>query len=303
MGCYAQSCVDCGSDDIVTDYGAGDVVCRNCGIVLGERIVDDTPEWRTFSNDDRGGDAASKSRVGQLEDQGIENATLTTILVDSTLDKINGNTQTTRLPKLNKESADIRRKQNMTNRIREISETLSLPKIIVEVAMQVYQEAERKGILIRGPEKESMAAAVVFIACRQAGHARTLKEIEGASGVMKKKIGKSFLILKKQLNFDFQQATTTNYVERFCSRLGLPAKTQVIAHDVAKKAQTLGLTDGKSPTALAASVIYLVAAYTNMKRSIQEISNVTMIAEKNVKTVCKELNKSRLVLFEGIALA
>lgn len=49
-------------------------------------------------------------------------------------------------------------------------------------------------------------------------------------------------------------------------------------------------------------MIYLVAAYTNSKRSIQEISDVTMIGEKSVKKVCKELNKSRVVLFEGVVM-
>ncbi|KAI9910139.1 hypothetical protein PsorP6_010805 [Peronosclerospora sorghi] len=79
-------------------------------------------------------------------------------------------------------------------------------------------------------------------------------------------------------------------------------KTQLISHAVAKKADSLELSNGQPPVTVDASVIYLVAAYTNAKRSIQEVSEVTMIGEKSMKRVFKELNKSRVILFEGVAM-
>ena len=48
--------------NIIEDFRSGDVVCGNCGLVLGPRIIDTRSEWRTFSNDDGGGD--DPSRVG-----------------------------------------------------------------------------------------------------------------------------------------------------------------------------------------------------------------------------------------------
>ena len=38
------------------------MVCGDCGLVLGDRIVDTHSEWRTFSNDDQNTD--DPSRVG-----------------------------------------------------------------------------------------------------------------------------------------------------------------------------------------------------------------------------------------------
>ena len=32
--------------DIVEEFGSGDLVCRNCGLILGDRIVDTRSEWR-----------------------------------------------------------------------------------------------------------------------------------------------------------------------------------------------------------------------------------------------------------------
>ncbi|KAE8896411.1 hypothetical protein PR003_g10275 [Phytophthora rubi] len=302
--CVPDHCRECGSADVVTDFSAGDVVCRSCGMILGERIIDDSPEWRTFANDDRG-DSAAKSRVGDTADARLDSVSLSTYLVDTKksgggADGESGGKH--KRPNISSDSAKVRRMQRNMTRIQEVADYLSLPKKIVEIALDVYAEAEKQGVNMRGPERESMAVAVLFIACRKAGNARSLKEFEEASGVPKRRIGKSFMSLQRRLDLEVKQASTGEYVQRFCSRLGLPNKTQMIAHAVAKKADSLELSNGQPPVAVAASVIYLVAAYTNSKRSIQEISDVTMIGEKSVKRVCKELNKSRVVLFEGVVM-
>lgn len=59
----AITCQYCGGNDVVTDYAAGDVVCRGCGSVLGERLMSEEAEWRDYEDDDRGGssDAARAS--------------------------------------------------------------------------------------------------------------------------------------------------------------------------------------------------------------------------------------------------
>lgn len=44
-------CPECQNPNpnIVEEFGAGDLVCGNCGLVLGDRIVDTRSEWRVCS--------------------------------------------------------------------------------------------------------------------------------------------------------------------------------------------------------------------------------------------------------------
>lgn len=49
---------------LIEDYRAGDQICSECGLVVGDRVIDVGSEWRTFSNDKGGED---KSRVGGAE--------------------------------------------------------------------------------------------------------------------------------------------------------------------------------------------------------------------------------------------
>ena len=58
----AAVCPYCRSTDIVTDYAAGDEICRSCAAVINERLVCDEAEWRDYENDDRG--ARDMARCG-----------------------------------------------------------------------------------------------------------------------------------------------------------------------------------------------------------------------------------------------
>ena len=52
--------------NLIEDYHAGDMICPECGLVVGDRVIDVGSEWRTFSNEN-GGDHKDQSRVGASE--------------------------------------------------------------------------------------------------------------------------------------------------------------------------------------------------------------------------------------------
>lgn len=44
--CYAHP-----DAPLIEDYRAGDVICSECGLVIGDRVIDVGAEWRTFANE------------------------------------------------------------------------------------------------------------------------------------------------------------------------------------------------------------------------------------------------------------
>ena len=60
---------------LIEDYHAGDVICPECGLVVGDRIIDVGSEWRTFSNEK---DSKDNSRVGAAENTLLSGSDLTT---------------------------------------------------------------------------------------------------------------------------------------------------------------------------------------------------------------------------------
>ena len=55
-----KECPECASRNIFRDVEKGETICRDCGLVIEDRMVDFSQEWRDFE-DDRDG---SKRRTG-----------------------------------------------------------------------------------------------------------------------------------------------------------------------------------------------------------------------------------------------
>ena len=49
--------------DLEENFAAGDLVCKRCGTIVGDRIIDERSEWRTFASES-GGVGDDPSRVG-----------------------------------------------------------------------------------------------------------------------------------------------------------------------------------------------------------------------------------------------
>ena len=62
---------------LIEDYRAGDQICSECGLVVGDRVIDVGSEWRTFSNDAGGED---RSRVGGPENTLLGSSDLSTMI-------------------------------------------------------------------------------------------------------------------------------------------------------------------------------------------------------------------------------
>ena len=55
-----KECPECASKNIFRDTDKGETICRDCGLVIEDRMVDFGQEWREFDSDDAG----KKRRTG-----------------------------------------------------------------------------------------------------------------------------------------------------------------------------------------------------------------------------------------------
>lgn len=66
---------------LVEDYRAGDMICPECGLVVGDRVIDVGSEWRTFSNEKA---LKDPSRVGDAQNPLLNGGDLTTMISKGT---------------------------------------------------------------------------------------------------------------------------------------------------------------------------------------------------------------------------
>src|SRR3989338_6293648 len=61
MTISAKTCPECGSANLLIQKERGEAICRDCGLVVEEKMIDFGQEWREFSDDDS---SASRRRTG-----------------------------------------------------------------------------------------------------------------------------------------------------------------------------------------------------------------------------------------------
>lgn len=293
--------------NIVEEFGSGDLVCGNCGLVLGDRVVDTRSEWRTFANDE--GD--DPSRVGAASDplmEGMEQ-------LDTVISFRDGGSGIAReLQRAASRSQNSRSERNILTAFRDISswcDQFSLPKTISDIAKQLYRRSDEEKLL-RGKPLEAVIAACIFIACRQAHVPRTFREICNLTNVSKKVLGQCYKALEQAFNLAPGASTLhtaaspstgpENLLVRYCNHLDLPPNVQSICGDIIIAARKHGIADGRSPVSIAGGAIYFTCHLLGKVKSVREISLVAGVSEGTIKLVYRiyYADKEKLVKQEWI---
>ena len=177
---------------LVEEFSSGDMVCGECGLVLGDRIIDTRSEWRTFANDDQNND--DPSRVGDAHNDLLNGEQLaTTIAWDQ-------NSKTSRaLNNAQKNTQHDKNNKVLLTAYKEIGamcDAISLPKNVSDTAKHLFKQVNDANAF-KGKSQETVVAGCIFISCRQCNVPRTFREIFALTKVPKKEIGRIFKALEK----------------------------------------------------------------------------------------------------------
>lgn len=287
-------CPECGSTNIVRDPKRGELVCANCGLVLTEHLIDQGPEWRAFTSEEKD----ERSRVGSPITLTVHDKGLSTVIdwrdMDAYGKKLTPNkrAQIYRLRKWQVRSrvySSIDR--NLAVAMAELdrlSSQLGIPRNVKEDAAMIYRKAIEKR-LIRGRSIEAMIAAAVYAACRIRKVPRTLIEIASQSRVNRKELGRCYRLLLRKLQLSIPIANPIDFIPRFGAELSLSGRTLKKAVEILNQAKKNRITAGKDPTGLAAAAIYIAGLLTGERRTQREIAEVARVTEVTVRNRYKEL--------------
>jgi len=291
-------CPECSSRNLEYDENRGERHCNDCGIVIEEDIVDQSPEWRDFNDS---GQQTDRSRVGApmtnlLHDKGLS----------STIDWQNKDYAGTAIASKNRSQLYRMRKWQARSRtkgskernlqqalalIQQICSKMKLPKTVQERSADIYRKALAKD-LVRGRSIDSMVCAAIFIANQQMMTARTVDDIAKVARIGPKEIGRTYRDVKRKLMIRTPLPDPKIYVNRFCSELQLGPKVQRRALDIIRKAEAMEMTHGKSPCGVAAASIYIASQLSEQSRTQREIAEITNVTEVTIRNRYKQLAKS-----------
>ncbi|EME88755.1 uncharacterized protein MYCFIDRAFT_159927 [Pseudocercospora fijiensis CIRAD86] len=318
-------CRDCREDppDLREDHASGDLICGSCGLVLQERSIDTSSEWRTFSNDDQGND--DPSRVGDGPNALLNGAQLNTSIAFG-----DGGIRSKELHRAqNKANLDKGNKTLLQayKQIGALCDGWQLPNSVSDTAKHIFKDADESR-LFKGKSQEALIAGCVFLACRRNNVARSFREVMELTKVSKKEIGRTFKLLENFLmnkekdkgasgatsmvaggtvvyNEQYKGSTSSDpadLCQRFCSQLDMDQRTTNMAIALATRMGVTGVLAGRSPLSSAAACIYMAGQLMGQAKNPKEIQAVAKVSDSTIRHAYKllYLEKDKLITEEII---
>jgi transcription initiation factor TFIIB len=225
-------CSICKSDKVVTDLESGEIICSNCGMIISDKIQQiSRPEQHTFN----AAELNDRSRTGIPTSLARHDMGLSTVVGrtdrDASGHKIDAQMHSTmeRLRvwdfRTQSHTSTDRNLSLAFNELDTLKDKLGLPDAVFEKAAYIYRKAQQRG-LVRGRTTSSVLSAAVYIACREMGISKTLKDIVAVSNIRLKQISKTYRKLLVELDYKVPVSDPMKCISRVANNTNLSERTK-----------------------------------------------------------------------------
>jgi transcription initiation factor TFIIB len=296
------TCYFCLKDqNVITDSESGEVICGNCGMVISEKAQDmSTPEWRSFTAEEKN----SKARTGSPTSLAVHDMGLSTIIGRTNRDATGQRLDTYMLSttrrlrtwdsRIQVHNSEYKNLRQAFQHLGTLKDKLGLSDAIVEKTAYIYRKAYERQ-LARGKTIAGVLTAAMYIACRDMGTPRTLKEIATISNIKRKDIARNYRMILRELDITIPILDPIYCIIRIANRANLNDQTKRLAirimNNIAK--EEIILSAGKNPMGFAASVLYLASIITKNDDNIgqKELAEAAGVTDVTIRNICRSLRR------------
>ncbi|XP_024271208.1 BRF1 RNA polymerase III transcription initiation factor subunit a [Oncorhynchus tshawytscha] len=264
----SRVCKNCGGTDIDVDQARGDAVCVGCGSVLEDNIIVSEVQ---FMETGGGGSSA----VGQFVagDASGRNPTFGEGLYSG----------------VGRESR-AQTLQNGRRQINTLGHQLQLNQHCLDTAFNFYKMAVCKR-LTRGRRVAHVVAACLYLVCRTEGTPHMLLDLSDLLQVNVYVLGRTFLVLARELCINAPAIDPCLYIPRFAHMLEFGEKNHEVSMTALRLLQRMKrdwMHTGRRPSGLCGAALLVAARMHEFRRTIKEIISVVKVCEATLR---KRLNE------------
>jgi transcription initiation factor TFIIB len=282
------------NDKFVTDPESGELICSNCGQVISDSIeATNRPEGNDFT-----AQRHTTNRIGALTPLARHDMGLATIIGRPDKDAAGQRINTAMRSAMERlRTWDFRTQVHTStdrnliqafSELNRLKDRLGLPDSIVEKTAYIYRKAQER-MLIRGRTVSGILAAAIYIACRESGTPRTLKDISEGSNVKLKEIARSYRMLYFELDLKMPIIDPIRCIAKVANKSKLSEKTKRQAAEIMNIVTKKEFSAGKDPMGIAASVLYLASLKNGENITQKHIANAAGVTEVTVRNRTKDL--------------
>ncbi|XP_064427778.1 transcription factor IIIB 90 kDa subunit isoform X5 [Mirounga angustirostris] len=256
-------CRGCGGTDIELDAARGDAVCTGCGSVLEDNIIVSEVQ---FVENSGGGSSA----VGQFVS--LDGAGKTPTLGGGF--HVN----------LGKESR-AQTLQNGRRQIHHLGSQLQLNQHCLDTAFNFFKMAVSKH-LTRGRKMAHVVAACLYLVCRTEGTPHMLLDLSDLLQVNVYVLGKTFLLLARELCINAPAIDPCLYIPRFAHLLEFGEKNHEVSMTALRLLQRMKrdwMHTGRRPSGLCGAALLVAARMHDFRRTVKEVISVVKVCESTLR--------------------
>ncbi|XP_028914701.1 transcription factor IIIB 90 kDa subunit isoform X1 [Ornithorhynchus anatinus] len=256
-------CRGCGCTDIELDPARGDAVCTACGSVLEDNII--VSEVQFVENS-----AGGASALGQFVS--LDGAGKTPSLGGGF--HVN----------LGKESR-AQTLQNGKRQIHHLGNQLQLNQHCLDTAFNFFKMAVSKH-LTRGRKMTHVIAACLYLVCRTEGTPHMLLDLSDLLQVNVYVLGKTFLLLARELCINAPAIDPCLYIPRFAHMLEFGDKNHEVSMTALRLLQRMKrdwMHTGRRPSGLCGAALLVAARMHDFRRTVKEVIRVVKVCESTLR--------------------
>uniref|UniRef100_A0A3Q2PF58 Transcription factor IIIB 90 kDa subunit n=1 Tax=Fundulus heteroclitus TaxID=8078 RepID=A0A3Q2PF58_FUNHE len=266
----SRVCRTCGGSDIDVDQARGSAVCTNCGAVLEDNIIVSEVQFVE-------GSGGVSSAVGQfVSADGPVKAPLLGSGFHTGVGK----------------ESRAQTLQNGKRQIQQLGSQLQLNQHCLDTAFNFFKLVVSKH-LTRGRRTEHVIAACLYLVCRTEGTPHMLLDLSDLLQVNVYILGRTFLLLARELCINAPAIDPCLYIPRFAHMLEFGGKNHEVSMTALRLLQRMKrdwMHTGRRPSGLCGAALLVAARMHKFRRSVKDVISVVK--------VCQTTLRKRLTEFE-----
>ena len=190
-------------------------------------------------------------------------------------------------------SSEVHTREGLAQFVGELcalADSLGLPKAVKRRAGAIVADAAAMRFC-RVTSRAVLAAASLYIACRECNEPLTLREIAEATGTEAREVGRCYSNMLERMHISRPGLNGREYVHHLALNRPLSAETYKMSEEIVRKVSQSGL-GGRNPMTLAAAALYLACCSMGDKVTQAEVSDAAGVGEESVRECCKAIRAS-----------
>jgi len=174
-------------------------------------------------------------------------------------------------------------------------QSLTLSGNVLETASMIYRNLDSH-MEVKGKSVACIAAAVIYMACKQCNVVRSLEEVCSGTGSNKdlkmrtKLSAKYYRMLVMELgSVTAPVITMDKYISKISNLTNTDVRVERLALEIAEKTKDMNVSDGKAPNGIAAAYLYIASILLGQNVLQRDVSSVAGVTEVTIRNRCKEI--------------